>query len=95
MSAKKDTRRVLFLSDENGHEYSDPIANLVEIPKIINSSILHALELGQRGVYHLGGSWREMMEYGNIEYTVISSGRKSDYKNTDYDELYKLISGSY
>ena len=31
----------------------------------------------------------------NIEYKLISEGRKSDYSEHDYNELYTLINGNY
>ena len=87
--------KILFLDDCNMFEGHDPLAFLVEIPSEINSSILHSLEESQIGVMRIGGSWREIMKDGKIEHTLISSGRKSDYSNKDYDEEYKLISGNY
>ncbi len=87
--------KILFLDDCNMFEGHNPLAYLVEIPNEINSSILHILENSQRGVRHRGGKWREIMEDGKIEHTLISSGRKSDYSEKDYDEEYRLISGNY
>lgn len=88
-------KKILFLDDCNMFESHNPIANLVEIPKEINSSILQKLERSQPGIYHRGGRWMEIMKDGNIEYKLLSSGRKSDYTENDYDEEYKLISGNY
>lgn len=87
--------KILFLNDCNGYEVLDPLASLVEIPDAINISILHILEKSQIGVGHIGGKWKEIMKDGKIEHTLISSGRKSDYSEKDYDEEYFLISGNY
>lgn len=88
-------KKILFLDDCNMFEGRNPLAYLVEIPDDINSSILHILEKSQRGVGRRGGKWTEIMEDGKIEHTLISSGRKSDYSEKDYDEEYRLISGNY
>lgn len=87
--------KILFLDDCNMFEGYNPLAYLVEIPNEINSSILHILEKSQIGVRRRGGKWIEIMEDGKIEHTLISSGRKSDYSEKDYDEEYGLISGNY
>jgi len=86
--------KVLFLDTQNGHSYKDPIADLVEI-KATEYIDMHSLEFKQLGVMRTGGCWEFIMEKGNIEYTRISHGNKSDYKPTDYDFTYTLISGNY
>lgn len=72
----------------------NPIADLVDV---FNSSelILKTLEKTQVGVMRMGGSWREIMKDGNIEFNHLSTGRKSDYTKDEYDLEYKLISGNY
>ena len=87
--------KILFLDDCNMFEGQNPLAYLVEMPNEIDSSILYILEKSQRGVYHRGGKWREIMEDGKIKHTLISSGRRSDYYEKDYDKEYRLISGTY
>ncbi len=88
-------KKILFLDDCNMFEGHDPRAYLVEISQEIKSSILHALEKLQIGALRLGGNWVKIMEDGEIEYKLLSSGKKSDYTENDYDEEYKLISGNY
>lgn len=88
-------KKILFLEDCNMFEGHNPRAYLVEMSKEINSSILNALEKSQRGVYRRGGKWNEIMKDGKIEYKLLSSGKKSDYTEKDYDEEYKVISGNY
>jgi hypothetical protein len=88
-------KKILFLDDCNMFEGHNPRAYLVEIPREINSLTLHALEKTQTGVSRFGGKWREIMVDGKIEHTLISSGRRSDYSEKDYDEEYRLISGNY
>ena len=87
--------KILFLDDCNMFEGHNPLAYLVEIPDTINISILHILEESQVGVGRRGGKWKEIMEDGKIEHKLISSGRKLDYSEKDYDEEYRLISGNY
>lgn len=87
--------KILFLSDSNGHDYYNPYAVLIELPNNVTSQTLSDLEARQLGAYRRGGSWKEIMEDGKIVYNVISEGRKSDYKDTEYDNIYKLISGNY
>ena len=87
--------RVLFLDDCNGFEHKDPIADLVDIPTNTGEKILRSLERTQPGAGRIGGKWREIMLEGNIEHTVVGSGRKSDFTEDDYDLEYKLISGNY
>lgn len=87
--------KVLFLNDGNGFDAHNPSATLVDIPENISIYQLKKLESGQLGVRRRGGSWKEIMEDGKIEYTVLSSGKKSNFKETDYDIEYNLISGNY
>ncbi len=87
--------KILFLDDCNMFEGHNPLAFLVEVPDYVNGSILRILEESQRGVWHGGGRWEEIMKDGEIEHTLISSGRKSDYLESDYDKEYRLISGNY
>ena len=87
--------KVLFTSDANGHEHSDPYAWLVEVPLWAIKPILKALEFTQPGATRLGGDWHYIMEKGNIPHTELSSGKKSNYKVEEYDTLYELISGNY
>lgn len=89
------TKKVLFSNDANGHEFADPYCTLIEISLSITKEQMKKLEYSQLGVMRRGGSWKEIMEDGNIQYTLISSGRFSQYKEEDYNELYKLISGNY
>lgn len=97
MAGKKNVnmKKVLFLDDCNLFEGKDPRAYLVEIPTHINKEILHALEQLQPGAYRIGGNWERIMKDGKIEYNLISQGRKSNYKISDYDEEYRVISGNY
>ena len=88
-------KKILFLDDCNMFEAKHPLAFLVEIPNEISTSTLQILEKSQRGVYHRGGKWTEIMEDGKIDYKLISQGKKSDYTENDYDEEYKVISGNY
>ena len=88
-------KKILFLDDCNMFEGRNPRTYLVEIPQEINNSILHILENSQRGVGHRGGKWQEIMTDGKIEYKLLSSGKRSDYTEKDYDEEYRLISGNY
>lgn len=86
--------RVLFIDDRNGFEFENPVADLVDVFDT-SEIIMRELEKSQRGVYHSGGKWEEIMQDGNIKYNHLSHGRKSNYKEDDYDLLYKLISGNY
>jgi hypothetical protein len=88
-------RKILFLDDCNMFEGHNPKAYLVEIPKEVDTSLLNKLENSQIGVLRRGGNWNEIMKDGKIEHRLISSGRKSDYTEKDYDEEYKVISGNY
>ena len=91
----QECKKVLFLDDCNKNEWKNPNASLVQIPKQINTTILSIIESTQIGVGHRGGYWREIMEDGKIHYTLISQGKKSDYTESDYDEIYQVISGNY
>lgn len=86
--------RVLFTNDDNGFSFQNPTADLVDV---FNTSelIMKELEKTQVGVYRRGGSWREIIKDGNIEFNLISSGRKSDFSKEDYDLEYRVISGNY
>jgi hypothetical protein len=86
--------RVLFIDDCNMFEAKNPHACLVDV---FNTSelIMKSLEKSQIGVYRRGGRWEEIMKDGKIEFNLISSGRKSNYKAEDYDLEYELISGNY
>ena len=92
---KQNTKKVLFSNDGNGHEYYNPYCTLVEIDSSITKEQMYKLEISQLGVLRRGGCWQEIMEDGNIQFTLINSGRFSEYKKEEYDELYKLISGNY
>ena len=88
-------RRILFLNNHNGFEHKDPTADLIEVDDNINERILHALELLQPGVGRVGGSWKKIMEDGLLAWRFVNSGKQSDFKERDYDQIYKLISGNY
>jgi len=75
-------------------ESANPVANLVEVFNT-SETIMKKLELSQVGVSRRGGSWREIMDDGNIKFNHLSKGKKSDYDSSDYDLEYKLISGNY
>ncbi len=89
------TKKILFSNDANGHEYYNPYCSLVEINSSITKEQMYKLEVSQLGVLRIGGDWQKIMEDGNIQYILIGSGKFSEYKTEDYDELYKLISGNY
>jgi hypothetical protein len=86
--------RVLFTDDCNMFEGANPIADLVDV---FNTSemIMKKLEETQVGVRRRGGKWREIMSDGNIKFSHLSKGRKSDYKEDEYDLEYRVISGNY
>ncbi len=86
--------KVLFLDTQNGHSYENPVADLIEINSIEDID-MESLELKQLGVMRTGGNWKFIMEEGDIQHNHISHGNKSDYKPTDYDFTYTLISGNY
>lgn len=93
--------KFLATSDANGHEAADPIAFLVELeintPFQLYSEILKKLEFSQPGVMRRGGSIKEILadlQKLGIRGQILSTGRKSEYKDTDL-EVYKLISGNY
>ncbi len=88
-------KKILFLDTCNNYESHNPIAYLVEISDKINKEILYTAERLQKGVNYLGGKWEDIMKSLNIEYKLISEGRKSDYSEHDYNELYSLINGNY
>lgn len=88
-------KRILFLDDCNMFEARDPLAYLVEVSEYTSTSVFRVLEESQIGVYRIGGKWEEIMKDGGIEHKLISKGRKSKYKKSDYDEDYILISGNY
>lgn len=90
-----NTKKILFTSDCNGYEYKNPRAHLIELSESITNELLHSLEYKQPGACRMGGSWQKIMNDGNIIYNLLSEGKKSDYKLTDYDTEYKLISGNY
>lgn len=86
--------RILFTDDCNMFEGVNPIADLVDV---FNTSemIMRKLEKTQVGVRKMGGKWREIMSDGNIKFNHLSKGRKSDYKEDEYDLEYRVISGNY
>ena len=86
--------RILFLSDSNGYERRDPLADLVDVYGT-EMRIMKALESSQIGVGRTGGSWKEIMKDGKIKHTHVKEGRLSDFKEDDYDIEYRLISGNY
>lgn len=88
-------KKVLFLNDKNGYEAADPIAHLVEIDHRIPASTLRVWENNQPGAGRTGGNWERIMKDGDFKYNLLSQGKKSDYQEGDYDEIYKLISGNY
>lgn len=85
--------KILFTTDCNGFESKNPKAFLVECVDT-NLENLRKLELSQIRVGRRGGMWKEIMIDGNLNYTLISQGNKSDY-TSGYDLEYKLISGNY
>ena len=86
--------RVLFLNDCNSHYIQNPIADLIDVFDT-SELIMKNLERNQRGAGRLGGRWKLIMTDGNIKYNHISNGHKNDYSESDYDLVYKLISGNY
>jgi hypothetical protein len=86
--------RVLFLDDCNMFEGANPIANLVDVFDT-SELIMKKLEESQLGVRRRGGNWREIMSDGNVKFNLLSSGRKSDYKEDEFDLEYRVISGNY
>jgi hypothetical protein len=87
--------KIIFLNDKNMFEFHDPIADIVEVNDNIGVLNLKNLETHQPGAGRMGGSWQKIMEDGEIEFKLISSGKKSDFEESDYDIEYKLISGNY
>lgn len=87
--------KVLFLCEENGYAVENPSATLIEIFDHTSISAMKFLEQSQPGAGHIGGSWKRIMEDGNIDYNVIRQGKKSDFTNKDYDVQYTLIRGNY
>ena len=83
------------MDDCNKNEWENPRAYLVEVSESITREMMSKLERMQCGAGRIGGSWMRIMQDGNIEHTLISKGRKSDYTEKDYDESYDLISGNY
>lgn len=92
---ENEYRKVLFLNTMCNFEGGNPIAYLVQIHKKVTTEILKILESTQRGVGRRDGNWKEIMEDGKIEYILLSVGKKSDYTESDYDEIYQVISGNY
>lgn len=88
-------QRILFLDDCNGFEGHNPNAYLVEVSIVVNAGELYALEKKQIGAGRMGGKWRKILEDGNIPYTLVSSGKKSQYKGNEYSFAYTVISGNY
>ena len=86
--------RVLFTDDCNMFEGRNPIADLVDVFDT-SELIMKTLEKAQRGVRRMGGKWHEIMSDGNIKFNHLSNGRKSDYKEDEYDLEYRVISGNY
>lgn len=86
--------RVLFLDDCNGHYSRNPIADLVDVFDT-SEIIMHNLESKQLGAGRTGGKWTRIMDDGKIKYNHLSKGNKGDYSESDYDLVYKLISGNY
>ena len=92
----------MFLNDKNMFEGHNPIADVVEIQgevgglsKGLSSAFLKYLERDQPGAGRMGGSWERMMKDGELDFKLISSGRRSDFTESDYDWAYRLISGNY
>lgn len=92
---KNYNMKILFTDDCNGHMFKNPLASLIEIHDKVNIEQLQGFELQQPGVLRMGGKFKDIMEFGNINYTILSSGTLSDYKKKDYDKRYHLISGNY
>ena len=86
--------KILFVNDCNGFEFQNPIAHLIQCSDI-SLEELKKLEFGQIGAGRVGKKKKKIMTDGNIEYEIISQGRKSDYIPSSYDLQYKLISGNY
>lgn len=86
--------RILFIDDCNMFEGANPIADLVDVFDT-SELIMRKLEETQVGVRRRGGKWREIMSDGNIQFNHLSRGRKSDYKDDEYDLEYRVISGNY
>lgn len=91
----KDTKKILFLDDCNMFEGANPRAWLVEVDVNLTVEQIHAQENTQIGAMRSGGNWKKAMETGNFLYTELKSGKKSDFIESDYDEIYKVISGNY
>jgi hypothetical protein len=88
--------KILFINDCNGNEYSNPYTDLVEIDdQLVDVDKFRNLEAMQLGVSRRGGSWKEIMIDGLISYNHISSGKLSDFKDSNYDIEYRVISGNY
>lgn len=89
--------KILFLKTNNYYEAGNPVAFLVKVPSHINVSVytMRSLENKQPGVGRCDGDWRKIMEDSALPYDLISEGRLSDYKESDYDIKYDLISGNY
>ena len=92
---EQQLKKVLILDACNGYERQDPEAFLVETSAVINEKIMKSLELEQPGALRTGGDWRRIFADGEIEYKLLSSGRKSKYKEGDYDWIYNVASGNY
>ncbi len=87
-------QKVLFINNMNGHELRNPIATLVEVFDT-SIEIMEILEKNQRGVWHFGASWKDIMEDGMIKHNIIKAGRLSEFDKSEYDTEYTLISGTY
>jgi hypothetical protein len=92
---EQQLKKVLILDACSGHEQQDPRAYLVETSAVINEKIMKSLELEQPGALRTGGNWRQIFIDGDIEYKLLSSGRKSKYKEGDYDWIYNVTWGNY
>lgn len=86
--------RFLFIDDCNGYEAKDPRCALVDVYHT-ETRIMKALEASQVGAGRMGGSWKKIMEDGNIMHEIVETGPYSTLRNKNYDEEYRLISGNY
>ena len=87
--------KILFLNEHFVNEVENPPATLVQIYDHTSIGAIRFLEQSQPGVGHMGGSWKSIMEDGDIDHNVLKHGKKSDFTEKDYDFEYTLISGNY
>lgn len=87
--------KVLVLSNNNGHNYKDPQAWLIEVSDNTDLDVIHDIELTQTGVHRMGGSWKRAFDDAGATYRILSEGYRSHYEKEQYDLSYTVTSGNY